>query len=313
MVKRKTMAAAAKRAIIEVMREMLILAHGGAGGKEPPERALRALKQALAVGWKALKAGSGALEAAVEAVALMEDSGLFNAGRGANLQLDGAARLDASVMDGTALRPGSVIGLEGFASPVRAARVVMELPNTVLTNKGAARVAARAGLERLGPPGARALKRLEKARRGAVAAAEAYDEYFSTVGAVAIDCSASVAAASSTGGVLAMLPGRVGDTPIIGSGIYADDLSGAAACTGRGEDILRLCLAKEVCMRMPSLGAEGASMRSLERMRSMGGQAGLIALDRKGRCAMAHTTPYMAAGVAGARGVRVKGAHKRLA
>ncbi|HEY4705852.1 MAG TPA: isoaspartyl peptidase/L-asparaginase [Thermodesulfobacteriota bacterium] len=288
---------------------MVILVHGGAGSKRPQKKALKGLKTALEAGFSVLKEGGGSLEAVLKAIVIMEDSGLYNAGSGANLQLDGRMRLDASIMEGVGMRAGAVIGLEGYSNPILAARIAMELPNNVFTNIGAARLARRAGLKRLGEPSERALTRLKKALRDTQARA-LYEEYFSTVGAVAIDGNGNVAAGSSTGGVLAMLPGRVGDTPLIGSGVYAE--LGAVSCTGRGEDILRLCLAKEACMGMEETGARRAALAALRRMKKFGGQAGLLAIDKKGGIAICHTTEFMPAGAASKKGVRVEEAWRRV-
>ena len=292
-------------------RAKIILVHGGAGSKRPLKKALKGLGEALEAGFTALADGGDSLEAVIKAIVLMEDSGLFNAGAGGNLQLDGRMRLDASIMEGRGLQAGAIIGLEGYRNPILAARVTMGLPNKVFTNIGASRLARKTGLKRLGPPSGRALTRLKKATEDRQAGA-LYREYFSTVGAVAVDSMGNLAAGSSTGGVLAMLPGRVGDTPLIGSGIYAENRFGAVSCTGQGEDILRLCLAKEVCMRMEEMDAQRAALSALRRLKGIGGQAGLLALDRKGKAAICHTTDFMPAGVADRKGLRLKDFWKRV-
>ena len=289
-----------------------LLCHGGAGAKKPGKAALSGLEKALAKGYGLLDEGASALEAVTYAIVHMEDSGLYNAGKGALLQLDAVRRLDASIMEGRALQAGAVIGLEGYANPVLLARLAMDMAHKVFTNLGAGKIAESEGLERLGPPDERSLKKLGRAMAKGGPALELYRKYFSTVGAVALDSSGCLAAGSSTGGVFAMLPGRVGDTPLIGSGVYADDALGAAACTGRGEDILRLCLAKEVCMNMKSRSAEEASELSFKRASSLGFQAGILALDRKGRWSITHTTAHMPAGVASKDGVIVKDAFRRV-
>lgn len=280
-----------------------MLAHAGAGRKKPGRAAMKGLVKAVEAGYAALASGAAALDAVVLTVARMESSGLFNAGRGGNLQLDGVRRLDASVMEGRGLEAGAIIGLEGFVNPVLLARAAMDMDHKVLTDVGGRRIAEAEGLTRLGPPDEKALRRLWKAVEAGGPALELYEKYFSTVGAAALGRDGTVAAASSTGGIFAMLPGRVGDTPLIGAGVYADDSLGAVACTGRGEDILRLCLAKEVCMRMKGKSAGEAARSSLARAASMGFLAGLIALDRKGRWSVAHTTAYMPAAVASDEGV----------
>lgn len=186
------------------------------------------------------------------------------------------------------------------------------MAHKVFTNLGAAKIAEAEGLERLDPTDERSLKRLGRAMAKGGEALDLYRKYFSTVGSVALDSSGCLAAGSSTGGVFAMLPGRVGDTPLIGAGIYADDTLGAVACTGRGEDILRLCLAKEVCMNMKNRPAEQASYLSFKTVLSFGFQAGILALDRKGRWSITHTTVHMPAGAASREGVIVREGFRRI-
>lgn len=294
------------------MTRPVLLAHGGAGAKRPNRGALAGLRKALAAGYAVLDDGGSALDAVVRAITHMESSGVYNAGKGGNLQLDGVRRLDASIMEGKTLQAGAVIGLEGFVNPILLARTAMEMNHKVFTNMGGHRIAEAEGLERLGAPDEKSLKRLGRAIEAGGPALELYRKYFSTVGAVALDRSGTLAAGSSTGGVFAMLPGRVGDTPLIGSGIYVDNGLGAVSCTGRGEDILRLCLAKEVCMNMKNRTAGEASFLSFKRVASMGFQAGILALDRKGRWSITHTTQHMPAGVASADGIETGDAFRRV-
>lgn len=285
---------------------MIILGHGGAGRKAPVKKSRKKLEEALEKGLILLKKGGSAIDAVVEAVTAMEDSGAFNAGAGGNIQLDGVRRLDASVMDGGTLEAGSVIGLEGIRNPVKAARIFMDLPHKILTGTGAKRIAEAYGLEPLDPPDEKAVKRLEKLMEKESEIVKLYGDYFSTVGALALDMHGNVAAASSTGGVALMLPGRVGDTPIIGAGIYAENGLGATACTGRGEDIIRLALAKEVCMNMKGRSPEKALLISMDRVKRIGGQAGVLALGKNGGFSVMHTTDYMLSGIAGSKGIIVK-------
>lgn len=287
------------------MRMPVLLAHGGAGAKKPNRAALSGLKKALTIGYSVLDAGGSALDAVTRVITHMESSGVYNAGQGGNLQLDGTRRLDASIMEGSGLQAGAIIGLEDFMNPVLVARMAMDMDNKVLTNIAGQRIAEAEGLEKLRPPDERSLKRLARAFAKGGGALELYRKYFSTVGAVALDRNGDLAAGSSTGGVFAMLPGRVGDTPLIGSGIYADNTLGAVSCTGRGEDILRLCLAKEVCMNMKNRRAEVAAALTFTRAAKLGFQAGCLALDRKGRSSITHTTPYMPAGTASEDGISI--------
>lgn len=288
---------------------MLIIVHGGAGKKRPAKKALKKLRESLEAGLQVLKENGGALQAVVEAIAVLEDSGLFNAGKGGNLQLDGKRRLDASLMEGSTLRAGSVIGLQGYMNPIRAAGIIMTSPHRIMTNEGAVVLARAHGLKKLAAPGRKELERLKRTKRGP--ALDLYRKHFSTVGAIALDKGGNVAAGSSTGGVLTMLPGRVGDTPIIGAGVYAD-ADTAVSCTGKGEDIIRVALAKEVSMEMRQKGPKRASTGSLKKVLKLGGEAGLIALDSSGRFVIAHTTDTMASGYADGKSIIVREGFTRV-
>ncbi|HET8721595.1 MAG TPA: isoaspartyl peptidase/L-asparaginase, partial [Nitrospira sp.] len=224
----------------------LILAHGGAGRWALTSRQQSCLAEALDTGHAVLRHDGPALVAVERTIRILEASGLFNAGRGSKRQLDGIQRMDASVMEGAALRAGAVASLEGFLHPITAARLVMEQTRHVLlAGPMAGRFARRFRLERHRPP---ALRR------------RSYERIFSlmkpgrrshgTVGAVALDRSGTVAAGASTGGIDAMLPGRIGDTPLIGCGVYADNRTGAVSMTGEGEGIIRLAVAKAICERL---------------------------------------------------------------
>ena len=275
---------------------MLLAIHGGAGDRKPTKRHLNTLSCALEIGYEKLIEGAKALDAVVAAIAVLEDSGIFNAGAGGTLQMDGARRLDASLMDGRDLNAGSVIGIEGIRNPIKAARLVMDLPHVMLTNLGAHKIALAHHLEPLETPSAEIMAKLQKIRRTDTETGKLYKRYFSTVGAVARDSERNVAAGASTGGVAAMLPGRVGDTPIIGAGVYADTRLGAISCTGTGEHIIRISLAKEICMNIRNMPSRAAARLSLKNIVSIGGNAGIILLTGKGSAVIMHTTPYMASG-----------------
>jgi beta-aspartyl-peptidase (threonine type) len=277
---------------------MIILVHGGAGNRRPSKAALRKLSESLSSGLDILGNGSSALDAVTESIRILEDSGLFNAGAGGNLQFDGIRRLDASLMEGKYLKAGSVIGIEGIRNPILAALHVMDLPNIILTNKGARRIAVAKGLARLPKADPDSLRKLEHIMKREKALKNLYKQFFSTVGAVALDRYGNLAAGSSTGGTPAMLPGRVGDTPIIGAGTYTENSLGAIACTGTGEYMVRLALAKEICMNLHEMSPRAACLISLKRLVALGGQAGVICLNKKGKFAMTHTTRYMASGYA---------------
>jgi L-asparaginase / beta-aspartyl-peptidase len=285
---------------------MIILVHGGAGLKKPSRRSLAKLTESLASGFAILRKGGASLDAVIASITVLEDSGLFNAGTGGNLQFDGIRRLDASLMEGRELRAGAVIGLEGIQNPVLAARHVMDLPHVMLTDRGARKIAIAHKLPLLPEPGREAYRRLERMKKINNSLLSLYQTYFSTVGAVALDCNGNCAAGSSTGGIPAMLPGRVGDTPVIGAGIFADNALGAVACTGVGEYIIRLSLAKEICMHMKTLTPYRAASLSLRRLNGLGGEAGIILIDKRGRFTLLHTTAYMPAGFATRNKVTVR-------
>ncbi len=289
---------------------MLIVVHGGAGSKRPSGRKLRKLSEALSAGYDVLKAGGPALDAVQTAIVVMEDSGLFNAGLGGNLQFDGIKRLDASVMEGKHLHAGSVIGLEGKKNPIRAARLVMDTPHVMFTDRGAHMIAA--GLEPLPEISSKEIRRLSAIKKRHIQVIKLYEKHFSTVGAVALDIHGNLTSGASTGGVAAMLPGRVGDTPVIGAGVYADNLSGAVSCTGNGEAILRLSVAKEICMNLKTRSPLAASRHSLKRLHRIGGKAGVIIINRHGRFSIAHSTPYMASGYMNDKTYEVREAFKYL-
>jgi L-asparaginase / beta-aspartyl-peptidase len=274
----------------------VILVHGGCGMKRPTAHQLHIIRRAVRTAYTQLQRGAPALDAVEAAVVLLERSGQFNAGKGSKRQLDGVARLDASIMDGRTLSAGAVAGIEGILTPVRAARAVMEqTPHVLMIGQAAGKLARRLRIEIYRfPPVARSRSQRSTAKLG-------------TVGAVALDRLGHVAAATSTGGIGSMLSGRVGDSPLIGAGTYADDRSGAVSMTGEGEAIIRAGLAKEICLLMEQ-GATPlqAGRLALRRMRRrIKGHAGAIILRANGTCALIHTTPYMIAGYQSGKSGRI--------
>ncbi len=280
----------------------VLLVHGGAGYKPIRKASLDVLAESLARGYTILLNEGSSLDAVVAAVTVMENSGMFNAGLGGVLQLDGVQRFDASLMEGTEMKAGAVAGLEGFRNPIQAARRVMDTPHVLMTDIGASRIAR--GLTRLPRQSRELRERWKKLLRREDEVVRLYRKHFSTVGAVALDIRGHLAAGTSTGGTYAMLPGRVGDSPIIGAGTYAENGSGAVSCTGSGEHILRRSLAKETCLLMEEGTPAQAARAALKALLRIQGQAGIIALDRNGRFAIMHTTDYMANGYA--KGMRIQ-------
>jgi L-asparaginase / beta-aspartyl-peptidase len=273
---------------------LLILAHGGAGRRAMTPRQASCLAEALAAGHAVLRQGGAALKAVERTIEALEESGLFNAGRGAKRQLDGIQRMDASIMEGAGLRAGAVASLEGFLHPIIAARLVMEeTDHVLLAGPLAGKFARQFHLTRHVSPGGRrrSYERVFSQRRTRM-------DRHGTVGAVALDRSRTVAAGASTGGIDAMLPGRIGDTPLIGCGVYADNRSGAVSMTGHGESIIRLAVAKTICERLaaghsPRLAATAVLRQLVSRIH---GAAGTLVMTPRGQFSIAHVTPHMAAG-----------------
>jgi beta-aspartyl-peptidase (threonine type) len=272
----------------------LILAHGGAGRRAMTLPQASCLAEALAAGHAILREGGSALLAVEHTIRVLEGSGLFNAGRGSKRQLDGIQRMDASIMEGAGLRAGAVASLEGIVHPITAARLVMEeTDHVLLAGPPAGRFARQFKLERHAPPAARrrSYERIFPRRK-------AGSSRHGTVGAVALDRAGTVAAGASTGGIDSMLPGRIGDTPLIGCGVYADNRSGAVSMTGHGEAIIRLVVARAICERLaaghsPRLAARTTLRQLVSRI---GGVAGTLVMTTDGRFSIAHVTSHMAAG-----------------
>jgi beta-aspartyl-peptidase (threonine type) len=271
--------------------ERVIAVHGGCGnpaaGVVRDEAAYHAaLEDALAAGSAVLEDGGSALDAVQAAVCSLEDCSLFNAGRGSVLTSDGAVEMDAAVMSGVDLRAGAVAGVTRVRHAVELARAVMDdTPHVLLVGAGAERLALARGLELCEPDWFVTDRQRDRwmATRG-------------TVGAVALDASGHLAAATSTGGVRDQLPGRVGDSPLIGAGTYADDATCAVSVTGDGEIIIRSLVAAEIAslIRHGGISLEEACARTLsERVGALRGDAGLIAVDRAGNVVMPANTTVM--------------------
>lgn len=269
-----------------------LVVHGGAGAKKSRDysREIAHMRDVVEAGREALRGGASALEVVQSATRELELSGLYVAGRGASPNTAGDYELDACLMDGATGRAGAVAALQGFQSPVGVARCVMEkTPHVMLAGEGAAAFARDQGLEAIGDPAAwftRAGTFEDNHPPGRLA--------HGTVGAVARDAEGRLAAATSTGGVFGKLPGRVGDTPIIGSGGWADGTV-AVSCTGQGEYFIRTSAASQVAFRMRFGGQslEAATAAVLAEIKAMGGDGGLIAVGADGAIAM----PYVSEGM----------------
>ncbi|MCC5961662.1 MAG: isoaspartyl peptidase/L-asparaginase [Rhodobacteraceae bacterium] len=283
--------------------------HGGAGvlrkSRMTPkhEAAYHAgLARALEAGHAILRDGGAALDAVTAAVCVLEDEALFNAGRGAVFTADGRHEMDAAVMDGTNRRAGAVAGLFGPRNPVRAARAVMErTEHVLLIGENALRVASEAGLPFEDDAYFFTEDRWTALQETLAMRARGEDNddparKHGTVGAVARDVRGHLAAATSTGGMTAKAPGRVGDTPLIGAGTFADDATCAVSGTGHGEIFTRWTAASEIAARMRHLGesvAQAAGHVVMQDLAPNDGSGGVIAIDAQGRIA----TPFNCEGM----------------
>jgi beta-aspartyl-peptidase (threonine type) len=272
------------------------------------EAHLRGVRNAMAAGWRVLERGGTALDAVEAAVVVMEDDETFDAGRGSFLNRDGKVQLDALIMDGATLRAGGVGCVERLRNPVRAARKILsESPHVYFVGEGAERFAAEHGVELCANEDlviAREVERLREyqAKQAGDAAAKDGNDLFTpeishdTVGAVALDRTGNIAAATSTGGTLNKAPGRLGDSSLIGCGCYADNLSAAVSTTGWGEPIMKLVLAKWTADRVAAGNLpEWAAQEAMNYLKQrLNGHGGIIVLNAHGQVGMAHNTPRMA-------------------
>ncbi len=282
-----------------------IAIHGGAGSMTPDifDAAMIAaheagLAAALEAGRAVLAGGGSAVDAVTAAVCALEDDPHFNAGRGAVFTYHGTNELDAAIMAGETRAAGAVAGVTNTRSPVRLARTVMEAgPHVFLSGTGAEEFARDHGVEQVDPAWfaiperRRQLDEMKMRKDGWFDA----DMKYGTVGAVACDAAGHVAAATSTGGLTGKRWGRIGDSPLIGAGTYADDRAGAVSCTGSGEQFIRSGAAHEICARMRLTGdsADQAARAVLAEIGTMGGVGGVIVVTPAGETAMAFTTPGM--------------------
>ena len=285
-----------------------LVIHGGAGTIDPsnlsPEQEQQyreTLDAALAAGYAVLESGAPAMDAVEAAILVMEDSPLFNAGKGAVFTHDGHNELDASVMDGNTGQAGAVAGVRTVKNPIRAARAVMtDSPHVMLAGEGADAFARAKGLEQVDPSYFETPMRREQLKkaleRDTVVLDHGGSDKFGTVGAVAVDQQGHLAAGTSTGGMTNKRWGRVGDSPIVGAGTYADDESCAVSATGHGEFFIREAAAHSVCARMEFGGAsleDAAQAVVFDQLDAIGGKGGIIAVDARGMMAAPFNTPGM--------------------
>lgn len=296
--------------------EWTLLIHGGAGVMRREEMtpemdaSYRAgLTAALDAGAKVLAGGGKAVDAVQAAVIVLEDNPNFNAGRGAVLTREGVAELDASIMDGRDRRAGAVVQVRTVKNPIRAARHVMDNTGRVMfAGPDVDEMAKAAGLEIVPPEYFITPRRLEALKRAIAGTFVPMDRY-GTVGAVAMDRDGNLAAATSTGGLNAKPPGRVGDVPVIGAGTYADNASCAVSATGDGEYFIRATVARMICARvaMQDMSAGQAAKATLDEVKALGGTGGVIVLSHDGSLALSMNSEGMFRGRADASGVREVG------
>jgi len=292
-----------------VSQSFVLAVHGGAGPMEPGQvrhpgrsRYDEALCRALRAGQAILMRGGTALRAVTEAVRILEDDDLFNAGRGAVLCADGSVELSASVMDGRTMRVGAMVGLRRIKNPVLAARALLRHPHGMLFGEQADAWAEAAGVETVRSRYFRTPARIRQWERSHQSKSVPHERgageaSHGTVGAVALDRRGNLAAATSTGGLVNQLPGRVGDTPIIGAGTWADRTC-AISTTGRGDAFVRMTFARRVA-DLVEIGRKRpgtAALRALDELTRVNGRGGCIVIGRDGRLAMPFNAPQMPRG-----------------
>jgi len=285
-------------------QDYVIVIHGGAGvmskktmSEERQAEYMAKLEEALSAGEKLLQNGATATDAVVEAIRIMENSPLFNAGKGAVFTSEGINELDASIMDGKTLNAGAVARVTDIKNPILAARKVMEnSEHVLLTSNGASEFARIHGLEMVKnkyfytPARFESLKQLQKEERKRTSS-----DNTGTVGCVVLDKYGNLCAGTSTGGMTNKKFGRIGDSPIIGAGNYADNKTCAVSCTGHGEFFIRLGVAKDISamMEYKKASVQEAGKEVIRKLEELGGTGGVIALDSKGNISMEFNTEGM--------------------
>jgi L-asparaginase / beta-aspartyl-peptidase len=282
----------------------VLVVHGGAWAipDDMVEAHLNGVRKALAAGWRVLEGNGSALDAIEEAVVVLENDETFDAGRGSFLNRDGKVQLDAFIMDGATLRGGGVGCVERLRNPVRAARKILsDSPHVYFVGEGAERFAEERGIALCDNKELIIPREVARLREYQTHAAEQPDLFaptisHDTVGAVALDSTGNIAAATSTGGTLNKAPGRLGDSSLIGCGCYADNESAAASTTGWGEPIMKLVLAKWSADRVAAGNQpEWVAQEAMNYLKQrVNGHGGIILLDARGRIGIAHNTPRMA-------------------
>jgi beta-aspartyl-peptidase (threonine type) len=295
--------------------EWRLVIHGGAGSERiahhdraHEDRARRGLGEALEAGGAVLSNGGAAVDAVEAAARVLEDDPCFNAGRGSVLTDRGEVELDAAIMDGRDRRAGAVSGIKTTRAPISLARWLMERgPHVFLSGEAADRFAASEGIEQVSNDYFILPERKRQLEEALSAGSAADPIKYGTIGAVAVDIHGNVAAATSTGGITAKRWGRVGDSPLIGAGTYADNRASAVSATGSGEYFIRAVAAHQLAerMRLGGQSLQDALDAVLADIDALGGKGGLIAVAPNGDAAWGFTTPAMYRGMADANGRKV--------
>lgn len=290
-----------------------IMIHGGAGAldnvkdEKTAVRYLESMRLILEHGREVMELGGSALQAVETCTSLLEDDPIFNAGCGSVLNEKGKVEMDASIMDGRDLAAGAIAAVSNIENPVQLARLVMtESEHVMLISEGAMRFAKHCGIELIPDDYFYTPERIEQLKEAQLknkimldhdgTEEDSEDQKYGTVGAIAYDPQGNLAAATSTGGIVNKRLGRVGDSPIVGSGVYADNETCAVSATGYGEDFMRTVIAKTISdfIFMKGMNAEQATQAGIEYLsRKVKGRGGVIVIDKEGNCSSGFTTKKM--------------------
>ena len=290
-----------------------IMVHGGAGALDNVKdnktavRYLDSIRRVLEHGREVLTLGGSALQAVEVCASLLEDDPVFNAGCGSVLNENGKVEMDAAIMDGRDLGAGAVAAVDNIANPVQLARFVLtESEHVMLISEGAMRFADHCGMERVPEHYFYTPDRVEQLKQARLkhkvmldhddTDVDSEDQKYGTIGAIARDSFGNLAAATSTGGIVNKRMGRVGDSPIVGAGVYADNETCAVSATGYGEDFMRSVISKTISdfMYMKDMNAKEATAAGIEYLtRKVNGRGGVIVIDKEGNCASGFTTKKM--------------------
>jgi beta-aspartyl-peptidase (threonine type) len=290
-----------------------LMVHGGAGAldnvkdEKTAVRYLDSLRGVLEHGREVMQLGGSALQAVETCASLLEDDPVFNAGCGSVLNENGKVEMDAAIMDGRNLEAGAVAAVDNIANPIQLARYVMtESEHVMLISEGAMRFADHCGIARVPEHYFYTPDRIEQLKQARLenrimldhdgTEEDSEDQKYGTIGAIARDDKGNLAAATSTGGIVNKRMGRVGDSPIVGSGVYADNETCAVSATGYGEDFMRTVISKTIAdfIYMKGMDAEQATVAGIEYLtRKVKGRGGVIVIDKNGKCASGFTTKKM--------------------